>query len=146
VEAFQTIWSQIESPLLIATPFLFVFVGIEVVLLGVAERHETRRGYSPIDTRISITMGLGALVFFTVFKLATMVLFVFLWTYIAPWHVTTNTWWSWLLLFIVVDLAWYLNHRFSNPGADRMGGASGAPLQRVFQPRHCDAAEVEPVV
>jgi hypothetical protein len=31
-------------------------------------------------------MGLGALVFFTVFKLATMVLFVFLWKYIAPCH------------------------------------------------------------
>ena len=61
-----------------------MFIGIEVVLLHVAGRHETRRGYSPIDTRISITMGIGALVSFTVFKLATVVLFVFRWTYIAP--------------------------------------------------------------
>ena len=59
-------------------------------------------------------MGIGALVFFTVFKLATMVLFVFLWTYVAPWQLATNAWWSWPLLFIVVDLAWYLNHRFSH--------------------------------
>ena len=111
--ALQTIWFQIESPILIAMPFFFVFIGIEVVLLRVAGRHETLRGYSPIDTRTSITMGIGALVFFTVFKLATMVLIVFLRTYIAPWHLTTNAWWSWPLLFIAVDLAWYLNHRFS---------------------------------
>ncbi len=79
----QTIWLQIEIPIHIATPFFFVFIGIEVVLLRVACHHEARKSYSSIDTRTSITMGIGALVFFAVFKLATMVLFVFLWTYVA---------------------------------------------------------------
>ena len=32
----------------------------------------------------------------------------------VPWHVPTDTWWSWALLLVVVDLAWYCNHRFSH--------------------------------
>ena len=130
---------------LIATPFFFVFIGIEVVLLHVAGRHETRRGYSPIDTRTSITMGIGALVFFTVFKLATMVLIVFLRTYIAPWHLTTNAWWSWPLLFIAVDLAWYLNHRFS-PRVRIGWAAHQAHHSSEYFNLGTAAAEVEPLV
>jgi sterol desaturase/sphingolipid hydroxylase (fatty acid hydroxylase superfamily) len=73
-------------------------------------------------------MGIGALGFFAVFKAATMVLFVFLWTYVALWHLPTNTWWTWPLLFLVVDLAWYLNHRFSH--RVRLGWAAHqAPFQ-----------------
>ena len=114
MDVMHTIWLRVEDPVLLATPIFFVFIAIEALLLRAAGPHETRRGYSPIDTRTSITMGLGALVFFGVFKLVTMVFFVFLSTYLAPWHIPTNTWWSWPLLFVAVDLAWYLNHRFSH--------------------------------
>ncbi len=108
------VWNHIENPLAYAIPFFFAFIGIEAALLRVAGGHETRTGYSAIDTRTSVSMGLGALVFATVAKLATMVLFVVMSTYAAPWHIPTGTWWSWVLLFVVVDLAWYCNHRFSH--------------------------------
>ena len=108
------VWDHIESPLAYAIPFFFAFIGIEAALLRVAGDHETRTGYSAIDTRTSVSMGLGALVFATVAKLATMVLFVVMSTYAAPWHIPTGTWWSWVLLFVVVDLAWYCDHRFSH--------------------------------
>jgi sterol desaturase/sphingolipid hydroxylase (fatty acid hydroxylase superfamily) len=108
------VWNHIENPLAYAIPFFFAFIGIEAALLRVAGDHETRTGYSAIDTRTSVSMGLGALVFATVAKLATMVLFVVMSTYAAPWHIPTGTWWSWVLLFVVVDLAWYCNHRFSH--------------------------------
>jgi sterol desaturase/sphingolipid hydroxylase (fatty acid hydroxylase superfamily) len=52
--------------------------------------------------------------FSTLFKLASLVVFVFLWSYAAPWHIPANTWWSWLLLMVVMDFAWYCNHRFSH--------------------------------
>ncbi len=108
------VWNHIENPLAYAIPFFFAFIGIEAALLRVTGDHETRTGYSAIDTRTSVSMGLGALVFATVAKLATMVLFVVMSTYAAPWHIPTGTWWSWVLLFVVVDLAWYCNHRFSH--------------------------------
>ena len=88
----KTICLQIESPIHIATPFFFVLIGIEVALLPVAGHHEARKGYSSIDT--------------AVFKLATMVLFVFLWTYVAPWQLATNTWWSWLSLPLLGFAPW----------------------------------------
>ena len=97
----KTICLQIESPIHIATPFFFVIIGIEVALLRVAGHHEARKGYSSIDT--------------AVFKLATMVLFVFLWTYVARRGSSRRIrWWSWLVLFVVVDLAWHFNHGFSH--------------------------------
>ncbi|KAA0024512.1 sterol desaturase family protein [Antrihabitans cavernicola] len=59
-------------------------------------------------------MGSGALAFMMAFKLLTLVLFVAMSVYLAPWHIPVDTWWSLVLLFVVVDVAWYCNHRFSH--------------------------------
>ncbi|ORV16479.1 sterol desaturase family protein [Mycobacterium celatum] len=111
MEAF---WHQIENPVLYAMPFFFGFIAIEVVLLRVAGHHETRTGYSKIDTRTSLSMGMGALVIAGVFKFAVLVVLGVLWTCVAPWHIPTDTWWSWALLMVVIDFAWYWYHRFSH--------------------------------
>jgi sterol desaturase/sphingolipid hydroxylase (fatty acid hydroxylase superfamily) len=34
--------------------------------------------------------------------------------YAGAGHIPSNTWWSWLLLMVVIDFAWYCNHRFSH--------------------------------
>ncbi len=107
------IWHQINVPLLYATPVFFASIAIEALVLSHHDRDE-RTGYLAKDTRASISMGLGSLVFSALFKLATLVVFVFLWTYVAPWHIPINTWWSWLLLMVAIDFAWYCNHRFSH--------------------------------
>ncbi|MBD8505172.1 sterol desaturase family protein [Hoyosella sp. G463] len=120
------IWQQIENPILYALPVFAIFMGIEAIALrhhhhheaGIAESEREAapppRGHLGIDTRTSLSMGAGALVFMAIFKLLTMVAFVFLFTYLAPWHLPTDTWWYWVLLFVVVDIAWYCNHRFSH--------------------------------
>ncbi|MFD8102566.1 sterol desaturase family protein [Nocardia fluminea] len=109
-----SLWEQVNTPLLYAVPFFFVFIAIEAAILHGAEQVEGKRGYSAIDSRTSIAMGLGSLVSILVFKVATLVVFVFLWSVVALWHVPTDTWWYWPLLMVVVDLAWYVNHRFSH--------------------------------
>ncbi len=114
MELLQTVWQHIQVPTTYAVPFFAAFIVLEVILLRVGAHHEPGTGYSGIDTRTSLTMGVGSLVSSLVFKLGTLVLFVFLWTYVAPWQIPTNTWWSWLLLMVVVDLTWYCNHRFSH--------------------------------
>ncbi|MEP9414859.1 sterol desaturase family protein [Gordonia sp. VNQ95] len=128
-----TIWEHIENPLVYAIPFFFALLIAEAVMLVLEERREAKEaaertdggvlgaapartpktGYSAADTRTSLFMGSGALIAMLVFKSLTLVLFVFIWTYIAPWQIPV-TWWSWILLFVAVDLTWYCNHRFSH--------------------------------
>ncbi len=108
---FPQVWHQINTPLLYAVPVFILCVAVEALTLR--DRDETT-GYEPRDTRTSVSMGMGSLVSSALFKAATLVLFVFLWTYLAPWHVPAHTWWSWVLLTVVLDLAYYANHRFSH--------------------------------
>ena len=112
------IWHQIDNPIVVALPVFGIFIAIEATFYWWDARHEQRlgdeRGYRAVDTRTSLSMGLGALWFMALFKALTLVLFTWLWVAVAPWHVPTDRWWSWPLLFVVVDLTWYCNHRFSH--------------------------------
>ena len=114
MQTLSYLWHAVQNPILYALPVFFVTIAIEVAFFAREVRQERGKGYLAIDTRTSLTMGLGALVFMTVFKLATLVLFVFLWVHLAPWHIPAHAWWSWVLLAVIVDLAWYCNHRFSH--------------------------------
>ncbi|MFC9873081.1 sterol desaturase family protein [Nocardia salmonicida] len=107
-------WDHINNPLLYAVPFFLVFIAVEAVSLRHADAHDTPRAYSAIDSRTSITMGFGALGAMALFKLATLVVFVILYAEVAPWQLPTGSWWYWPLLMLVVDVAWYCNHRFSH--------------------------------
>ncbi|MFE3025943.1 sterol desaturase family protein [Nocardia tengchongensis] len=107
----STLWHQVNTPLLYALPVFVLSVAAEALALRDRD-HEQGTGYLAVDTRTSISMGAGSLVSSLVFKLATLVLFVFLWEYVAPWHIPSGAWWSWLLLMVALDLSFYLNHRF----------------------------------
>lgn len=107
------LWSQLDSPVLYAVPVFALSIAVEALTLR-GHDHEGSAGYQARDTRTSLSMGLGSLVFSLALKLATLVVFVFLWAYAAPWHIPTDTWWSWVLLMLAVDAAWYCNHRFSH--------------------------------
>ncbi|MDX6744031.1 sterol desaturase family protein [Actinocorallia sp. A-T 12471] len=109
----SAIWDQINTPLLYAIPVFVVSIAVEALALRDRDRAETT-GYLVKDARTSISMGAGSLVSSLVLKLTSLVLYVYLWTYLAPWHIPTDTWWSWALLLLAVDLAWYVNHRFSH--------------------------------
>ena len=104
MQTLSYLWHAVQNPILYALPVFFVTIAIEVAFFAREVRQERGKGYLAIDTRTSLTMGLGALVFMTVFKLATLVLFVFLWVHLAPWHIPAHAWWSWVLLAVIVDL------------------------------------------
>ncbi|GAA4383635.1 sterol desaturase family protein [Tsukamurella soli] len=111
------VWHPMQNPILYALPVFAVCIALEAAFYAYDARHEARaadQGYSGIDTRTSLAMGVGALSVMTLFKLITLVLFVYLWVEVAPWHIPADTWWSWVLLAVIVDLAWYCNHRFSH--------------------------------
>ncbi len=112
------LWDQLENPVLYALPVFAVCIAFEAAFYAWDARHEqardAERGYLAIDTRTSVSMGVGAVGFMVVFKALTLVLFTWLWVEVAPWHIPTDTWWFWPLLLVVVDLTWYCNHRFSH--------------------------------
>ncbi|MZD07075.1 C-5 sterol desaturase, partial [Streptomyces sp. SID5785] len=110
----EAVWHQLDTPLLYAMPVFVLSIVIEAATLRDRDPGEPVTGYLARDTRTSLAMGVGSLVSSLLFKLATLVVFVFLWEYVALWHIPAGTWWSWVLLTLVVDLAWYANHRFSH--------------------------------
>lgn len=111
---WSSLQEQMSSPLLYAAPFFVLFIGIEVAALRHTGQEDGRRGYSAVDARTSISMGVVSVGFTFLFKVLTLVLFVYLWSEFAPWHLPVDAWWYWPLLMVAVDLAWYANHRFSH--------------------------------
>ncbi len=109
-----TIWHNIDSPLAYALPVFFLFIGIEAAALKFLDHDESSNGYRGVDTRTSVSMGIVGLSILFVVKFVTLLLFVVMSQYLAPWHVPTDTWWGWVLLFVAVDLVFYCSHRFSH--------------------------------
>ena len=69
------------------------------------------RGYSAADTRTSIAMGSGAVTLGLAFRAAALVAYTALYAYAAPWHAPADRWWTWVILFFLVDILWYCYHR-----------------------------------
>jgi len=101
-----------KNPLNYAIPFFVLSIVIELAALKWLDHDDNATAYAFRDARASILMGLGSLVFSTLFKVGSF--FVFLWVYVhvAPYHLPIDTWWYWLLLTLALDLAYYWNHRF----------------------------------
>jgi len=109
-----------HNPITYAIPFFLLSIGLELAALkwldhddnAVGAFHKPATGYDARDARTSIGMGAISLIFTTIFKVGTFV--IYLWTYdhLAPWHLPTDTWWYWVLVVAGLDLAFYCVHRF----------------------------------
>src|SRR5690349_9631815 len=111
----EAILAQLHDPLVVAIPLYFLFVGIETVAYRL-ERDEPSagRGYSAIDTRTNVSMGLGAVAVSLFTKAGSLVLYTALYVYVAPWHAPADAWWTWVTLFVLVDVLWYWYHRMAH--------------------------------
>lgn len=70
-------------------------------------------GYEARDTRTSLAMGIGNVAINVVWKLVVVAVYVALYE-IAPWHLPTDAWWVWVLLFFADDFSYYWFHRVSH--------------------------------
>jgi sterol desaturase/sphingolipid hydroxylase (fatty acid hydroxylase superfamily) len=70
-------------------------------------------GYDLRDTRTSLAMGLGNVTINVVWKFAVLAAYAVLYE-LAPWHLPTDAWWVWVLLFFADDLSYYWFHRVSH--------------------------------
>jgi len=111
----EAILDQLHDPLIMAIPVYFLFVAIEAIAYGL-ERDEqpAGRGYRAIDTRTNTAMGLGAVAISLFSKSASLVVYTALYVYVAPWHAPADAWWTWVILFVFVDILWYWYHRIAH--------------------------------
>jgi sterol desaturase/sphingolipid hydroxylase (fatty acid hydroxylase superfamily) len=101
-----------QNPVTYAVPFFVLSILIEIAALKWLDHDDSATGYSFKDARASLSMGVGSLLFLTLFKVGTFFAYSAVHTYLAPWHLPTNTWWFWVLLIVGLDLSYYWNHRF----------------------------------
>jgi sterol desaturase/sphingolipid hydroxylase (fatty acid hydroxylase superfamily) len=71
---------------------------------------DDERGYETRDTATSLSMGIGSLVIGGPWRVVAVLAYATLYT-AAPWHLPTDSPWTWLVLFLADDLAYYVFHR-----------------------------------
>ena len=97
-------------PTVIAIPFFAIMIAIEAVW---ASRHNSDEYADRKDTWGNIFLGFMSVVWGALFGLATGYAFVFFYE-IAPYKFPADAWWTWIALFFVDDLAYYIFHRISH--------------------------------
>jgi len=70
-------------------------------------------GYERRDTVTSLSMGGGNVLINIAWTFAVAVIYQALYV-AAPWHVPTDSWWPWVVLFFADDFAYYWFHRVSH--------------------------------
>jgi sterol desaturase/sphingolipid hydroxylase (fatty acid hydroxylase superfamily) len=107
----------LKNPVTYAVPFFLLTILIELAALKWLD-HDSAfdgsgvSGYSAKDTRTSMLMGLGSLASTLLFKVGAFVAYNAVFVYVAPFELSMDTWWSWVIAIAGVDLAYYFSHRF----------------------------------
>ncbi|MFG1850112.1 sterol desaturase family protein [Micromonospora carbonacea] len=94
---------------LYAVPAFLLLIVVEAVSYRFAP-DDDERGYELRDTATSLTMGAGSQAIGFPWKLLTVGLYAGLWA-LAPVQLSPASVWTWVLLFVADDLAYYWFHR-----------------------------------
>lgn len=98
------------TPTMFAIPAFALMIGAEAYWSyrkGAAEYSDTR------DTWVNILLGFGSVATGAFFGL--FIIYIYQWAYqMAPYKFPAGAWWSWMVLFFVDDLAYYVFHRVSH--------------------------------
>jgi len=103
-----------KNPITYAVPFFALTILIELAALRWLDHDDNLTGYALKDATASISMGVISNVFLLAYKVATFFAFTAVFTHLAPWVVPADTWWSWVLVIVGIDLGYYWHHRFSH--------------------------------
>jgi alkylglycerol monooxygenase len=98
------------SPTMVAVPLFAALIAAEAWW---AARRGSNEYSDSKDTWNNIFLGLMSVVWGLVFGLATVYIYLFCYE-IAPFKFPADAWWTWITLFFVDDLAYYVFHRISH--------------------------------
>ena len=93
-----------------AIPFFVLFLVLEIVSFRHIHEDDDLIGYERSDTATSLTMGLTSVVVGALWGLVAIAVYAGIYT-VSPWHLPTTEWWTYALLFLADDLAFYWYHR-----------------------------------
>jgi sterol desaturase/sphingolipid hydroxylase (fatty acid hydroxylase superfamily) len=97
-----------------AIPFFVLLLVVEWLSFRHARDDEDGLvGYEVVDTRTSLTMGVGNVVVNVAWKLAVVAIYAALYE-LTPFRLDASKWWVWVLVFLADDLAYYWFHRVSH--------------------------------
>ncbi|WP_406218234.1 sterol desaturase family protein [Streptomyces decoyicus] len=104
------ILDRLRDPIVFALPAVGLLVAIEMLALRFGDGKDAK-GFDARDTRASVLTGLGALVVSTLLRAAALGLYAVVYTYLAPFHLPADAWWTWVVLFFGVEFLLYWYHR-----------------------------------
>lgn len=102
---------RLHDPAVYALPAMALLIGIEMLALKYGDDHDGQPGYDLKDHRASILTGIGALVSSTMLRTLALALYLLVYEYVAPWHLSARSWVTWVVLFVGVEFLLYWYHR-----------------------------------
>ncbi|MBP9663916.1 MAG: sterol desaturase family protein [Pyrinomonadaceae bacterium] len=98
------------KPTVLAIPIFALLIAAEALWSHLKRTNEYR---DHKDAWTNIILGFGSVLWGSVFGLATGFIYIAVYE-IAPYKFPVDAWWSWVALFFVDDLAYYVFHRVSH--------------------------------
>lgn len=97
-----------------AIPFFILLLVVEFISYRhLGDEDEDLIGYDLVDTRTSLTMGIGNVLINVAWKFVVVLAYTVLYE-LSPLKLSPSDWWVWVLLFFADDFAYYWFHRVSH--------------------------------
>ena len=98
------------TPTMVAVPLFAAMIAAEAWW---STRHGSDEYNDKKDTWGNILLGFGSIVWGGLFALVTINVYIFCYE-LAPYKFPADAWWTWVALFFVDDLGYYIFHRVSH--------------------------------
>jgi sterol desaturase/sphingolipid hydroxylase (fatty acid hydroxylase superfamily) len=109
---------QMRDPVLFAVPFFLLLLIVEWTAARRLEHIEGDRAPSGAfhrrDSWASIRMGLVSVFTTAAWKLLAVLYCAAIYAYLAPWHLPSTQWYTWVIAIFGVDLLYYTYHRIAH--------------------------------
>jgi len=96
--------------ILLAVPFFFVLIAVELV----ADRVRGQRNFTLADSINSLSTGVLSTSTGLLTKGVGLLTYALAWEHLALLRLPQNTWWVWLLAFVLYDFCYYWLHRLGH--------------------------------
>lgn len=109
---------QMRDPVLFAIPFFLLLLVLEWTAARKLERLEQDRtpsgAYLRRDAWASISMGLVSVATTGAWKALALLGYAAVYAYLAPWHLSSTAWYTWVIAILGVDVLFYTYHRIAH--------------------------------
>lgn len=109
---------QMRDPVLFAIPFFLLLLILEWTAARRLEHIEADRApsgaFDARDSWASISMGLVSVATTAAWKFVALLGYAAIYAYLAPWHLSSHAWYTWVIALVGVDLLYYTYHRIAH--------------------------------